>query len=270
MYKDALKMGFYQLLSARDLYQVATASEGGMHADLALRFIRVQALLITPIAPHVAEYLWSTVLHESSSVQKALFPTVSSPVDPAIADSAAYVRTKVKDIRDAEMNFAKKKAKGKGTAGFDISKPKAVKIWVAKGFPEWQDTAVEIVKGAWDGEKVDDKKCKEELTSKGLIKEKKYMPFIAQLKVRPPSRFLSSTRSCTDSFVAPTETYRFDRIRRSDQPTSPFLRGGSSSSSYALLPSYPRNGEHFSRRCRIRICRRRGRSRLRSTNCRIC
>lgn len=184
MYKDALKMGFYQLLSARDLYQVATASEGGMHADLALRFIRVQALLITPIAPHVAEYLWSTVLHESSSVQKALFPTVSSPVDPAIADSAAYVRTKVKDIRDAEMNFAKKKAKGKGTAGFDISKPKAVKIWVAKGFPEWQETAVEIVKGAWDGEKVDDKKCKEELTSKGLIKEKKYMPFIAQLKVR--------------------------------------------------------------------------------------
>ncbi|GAA5852819.1 hypothetical protein JCM5353_007630 [Sporobolomyces roseus] len=184
MYKDALKMGFYQLLSARDLYQVATASEGGMHADLALRFIRVQALLITPIAPHVAEYLWSTVLHETSSVQKALFPTVSSPVDPAIADSAAYVRTKVKDIRDAEMNFAKKKAKGKGTAGFDISKPKAVKIWVAKGFPEWQEVAVEIVKGAWDGEKVDDKKCKEELTSKGLIKEKKYMPFIAQLKKR--------------------------------------------------------------------------------------
>lgn len=117
-------------------------------------------------------------------MQKALFPTVSAPVDSSISDSAAYVRSKVKDIRDAEAGFAKKKAKGKGSAGFDVSKPKAVKIWVAKVFPEWQEVAVEIVKGAWDGEKVDDKKCKEELTSKGLIKEKKYMPFIAQLKVR--------------------------------------------------------------------------------------
>lgn len=184
MYKDALKTGFYQLLSARDLYQVATSAEGGMHVDLALRFIRVQALLITPIAPHVAEHIWSTILKETSSIQTALYPTVSSPVDPAITDAATYVRTKVKDIRDAEFSFAKKKAKGKGNASFDPSKPKAVKIWVAKGFPEWQEVAVEIVKGAWDGEKVDDKKCKEELTAKGLIKEKKYMPFIAQLKVR--------------------------------------------------------------------------------------
>ncbi|GAA5885136.1 hypothetical protein JCM16303_005871 [Sporobolomyces ruberrimus] len=184
MYKDALKTGFYQLLSARDLYQVATSAEGGMHVDLALRFIRVQALLITPIAPHVAEHIWSTILKETSSIQTALYPTVSSPVDPAITDAATYVRTKVKDIRDAEFSFAKKKAKGKGNASFDPSKPKAVKIWVAKGFPEWQEVAVEIVKGAWDGEKVDDKKCKEELTAKGLIKEKKYMPFIAQLKKR--------------------------------------------------------------------------------------
>ncbi|GAA5840879.1 hypothetical protein JCM5353_002202 [Sporobolomyces roseus] len=160
MYKDALEMGFYQLLSARDLYQVATASEGGMHADLALRFLRVQALLITPIAPHVAEYLWSTVLHESSSVQKALFPTVSSPVDPAIADSATY------------------------------------------------ETAVEIVKGAWDGEKVDDKKCKQELTSKGLIKEKRYMPFIISLQdeiLRQATQYFRRTLGTENIQVAAAE-----------------------------------------------------------------
>lgn len=198
MYKDALKTGFYELLSARDLYQVATSAEGGMHVDLALRFIRVQALLITPIAPHVAEFIWSTILKETSSIQSALYPTVSSPVDPSITDAATYVRTKVKDIRDSELAFAKKKAKGKGNANFDPSKPKGVKIWVAKGFPEWQEVAVEIVKGSWDGEKVDDKKVKEELTAKGLIKEKKYMPFIAQLKVSSPSHsFFLLTRRLT-------------------------------------------------------------------------
>ncbi|GAA6022783.1 hypothetical protein JCM10207_000415 [Rhodosporidiobolus poonsookiae] len=186
MYKDALKVGFYQLLSARDLYQLATASEGGMHADLALRFVRVQALLLTPIAPHTAEHLWSTVLGEATSVQLAAFPTADAPVDQATSDAATYVRSKVKEIRDAELSFAKKKAKGKGPAGFDPSKPKACKIWVASGFPEWQEAAVEVVKGAWDAEKkaVDDKKVKEELTAKGLIKDKRYMPFIAQLKKR--------------------------------------------------------------------------------------
>ncbi|BGP18709.1 hypothetical protein JCM10213_009187 [Rhodosporidiobolus nylandii] len=185
LYKDALKVGFYQLLSARDLYQVATASEGGMHADLALRFIRVQALLITPIAPHVAEHLWSGILGESTSVQKALFPKADAPVDNAMTDAATYVRSKVKEIRDAELSFAKKKAKGKGAnAGFDPAKPKACKIWVAKGFPEWQETAVEVVKAAWTGEAVDNKKVKEDLTAKGLIKDKKYMPFIAQLSKR--------------------------------------------------------------------------------------
>ncbi|GJN92309.1 hypothetical protein Rhopal_005339-T1 [Rhodotorula paludigena] len=183
LYKDALKFGFYQLLSARDLYQVATASEGGMHGELARRFIRVQALLIAPIAPHVAEHLWSTVLGEATSVQTALFPEVSKPVDRAVSDAAEYVRSKVKEIRDAELSFAKKKAKGKGAAAaFDPSKPKACKIWVASTFPAWQEDAVAVVKKAWNGASVDDKHVKEQLVERGLIKDKRYMPFIAQLK----------------------------------------------------------------------------------------
>lgn len=186
MYKDALKVGFYQLLSARDLYQLATASEGGMHVDLALRFVRVQALLLAPIAPHVAEHLWSGILGESSSIQTARYPTVSKPVDRSVSDAATYVRSKTKEIRDAELSFAKKKAKGKGAGagGFDPAKPKACMVWVAKGFPQWQQSAVDLVKQAWTGEAVDDKKIKESLVQQGLIKDKRYMPFIAQLKKR--------------------------------------------------------------------------------------
>jgi hypothetical protein len=33
-----------------------------MHKDLVLRFVETQALLITPIAPHWAEYIWQEVL----------------------------------------------------------------------------------------------------------------------------------------------------------------------------------------------------------------
>lgn len=161
-----------------------------MNVALVLRFIEVQALLLTPIAPHVAEYLWSTILEHHSSVQLAQFPKIDAPVDHAVLDSAVYTRSTIKEIRDGELAFAKKKGKGK-TVSFDPTKPKGVKIYVASGFPEWQEAAVAIVRRAFDEEtkKVDDAKIREELAAKGLSKDKKYMPFIASFKVRPSPFF---------------------------------------------------------------------------------
>jgi leucyl-tRNA synthetase len=50
-----------------------------MHRNLVRQFIELQALLITPIAPHWAEYVWREILGKDSSIQNALFPTVTSP-----------------------------------------------------------------------------------------------------------------------------------------------------------------------------------------------
>lgn len=185
LYKEALKVGFYQLLAARDSYRDATASEGGMHVDLVLRFIRVQALLITPVAPHVAEHLWSTILGETTSIQVAQFPKPTAPVDRICLESATYVRSTLKNVRDGELNFAKKKAKGKSLGAYDPAKPKAVNVFVSKGFPEWQEAAVAMVKDAFDASTgtVDDAKLRADLASKGLGKDKKYNPFIASFKV---------------------------------------------------------------------------------------
>jgi leucyl-tRNA synthetase len=179
-------MGFYQLLAARDSYRDATASEGGMHFDLVLRFIRVQALLITPVAPHVAEHMWSTILGESTSIQSAQFPKVDAPVDKIVLDSATYVRSTLKEVRDAEAGFLKKKAKGKSLGAYDPAKPKGVKIFISKGFPEWQEQAVAMVKDAFDSDAgtVDDGKLRAVLADKGLAKDKKVNPFIATFKVR--------------------------------------------------------------------------------------
>lgn len=156
-----------------------------MHHDLAVRFVEVQALLLTPIAPHIAEHLWSTVLSNKSSVQLAQFPkAIPTPEeDRFIVDAGVYVRTAIKNIRDAELKFHKNKAKGKTGGNYDPSKPKGIKVYVSSGFPEWQEIAVGIVKDSFDGTKVDDKKVKEELEKRGLIKEKKYMPFVAMFKV---------------------------------------------------------------------------------------
>lgn len=97
----------------------------------------------------------------------------------------------MKSIRDAEITLVKMLAKvksKKGTAilqAFDSKKEKAVRIYVATTFPEWQDVCVGIVKEAYvkEEDKVDDAKVKELLVKKGLIKDKRAMPFIQAFKV---------------------------------------------------------------------------------------
>ena len=161
-----------------------------MHSELVLYWIRTSALLVTPIAPHFTEHIWSSLLHEPKSIQLALWPEPSRPVDKAIVDSGVYMRNTVKMIRDAELNMMKKINKGKrgkdgGDAPFDPKKPKSVRIYVATAFPEWQDACVQAVKDAYveETDKVDDVKVRELLTQTGLIKDKRAMPFIQLFKV---------------------------------------------------------------------------------------
>lgn len=185
LYKDATKYGFYELQTARDLYREATA-DVGMHVDLVLRWIRTQALLITPIAPHFAEHVWSKLLGESSSVQTARWPA-AGPVDHSIAEALAYVSGTVKTVRDAEILLTKK-AKGKNAAPvkYNDRAPKECRMFVAKNFPAWQDKCVSLVQAHYspDTGAFDDKAIREQLAKDGMLKDKKVMNFIVTFKKR--------------------------------------------------------------------------------------
>jgi len=56
LFKEALRTGFFELQAARDKYRELSLE--GMHVDLIVQFIEVQALLLSPICPHVAEHVW--------------------------------------------------------------------------------------------------------------------------------------------------------------------------------------------------------------------
>ncbi|KAJ6478559.1 hypothetical protein C8R47DRAFT_1138813 [Mycena vitilis] len=193
-YKDALKYGFYELQTARDWYREVT-SDVGMHNELVMYWIRVAALLITPIAPHFAEHLWRTVLKSPTSIQLALWPTPPTAVDVAVIESGVYMRGTIKTIRDAEASLVKMMNKSKAKAGkdaapakskYDPKLPKSVRVYVATTFPEWQDTCVQVVKDAYDEatDNVDNAKVRALLTERGLIKDKRAMPFIQDFKKR--------------------------------------------------------------------------------------
>ncbi|KAF7791582.1 hypothetical protein EIP86_002599 [Pleurotus ostreatoroseus] len=194
-YKDALKYGFYEMQSARDWYREVTG-DVGMHAALVTYWIRTAALLVLPIAPHFAEHLWTAVLHEPASVQHARWPTPPAAPSKVTLEAAQYMRTVTKGLRDAELGLLKKMQKGKGKGKgkgqgeqalpYDPKRPRAARMYVATGFPAWQDACVQVVRDAYDAaaDRVDDAKVRALLTEKGLIKDKRAMPFVQAFKKR--------------------------------------------------------------------------------------
>lgn len=174
-----------------------------MHKDLVLEFIKRQALLITPIAPHWAEYIWKDVLknvsrtlvipliqiyrqakfQQSSTIQNELFPKVSAPISLALTAARNYVHAVSTAITSTEGAQLKKKAKGKGTT-YDPSLPKKLTIFVALTYPGWQNKYIDLVREAFDEVTltVNDKELN--LQVQKLGETKKAMPFVQGLKRR--------------------------------------------------------------------------------------
>ncbi|CAG7922844.1 unnamed protein product [Penicillium olsonii] len=182
-FKLALKSGLYDFTSARDSYREAATSAGvGMHRDVVLRYIELQALVLSPIIPHWAEYIWLEVLKKTESIHHAQFPVVPEP-SAELTAAQNYVRGTASNIMSSEANFAKKLSKGK-SSGFDPRKPKKLTIFVAKKFPAWQEKYIDLVREAFDSLSVsfNDKELNSKVGKLGEMK--KAMPFVQTLKRR--------------------------------------------------------------------------------------
>lgn len=63
---------FFELQAARDKYRELCGSSG-MHVDLVFEYIERQALLLSPICPHISEHIW-TLLGKTGSIVNAKWP----------------------------------------------------------------------------------------------------------------------------------------------------------------------------------------------------
>lgn len=181
LYKAALKSGLFDFQTARDYYRDSIASTG-MHRDLVLRYIEVQALLLLPIAPHFAEYLWREVLKKDTSVQNALFPEVSKPVDKSLSAALTYVRDVARSIREAEGANMKKK-KGKNVVAFNPKSPSKLTIYIAQSFPEWQESYIDLVRENFSNMTLNmTPEFKQDVAKLGDVK--RGMQFVNHLKTR--------------------------------------------------------------------------------------
>ncbi|EGP91376.1 unnamed protein product [Zymoseptoria tritici ST99CH_1A5] len=177
-YKAALKSGLYDFTIARDFYREATKAAGiGMHFDLVKRYVELQALMVTVVAPHWAEHIWLEVLKKDDSVQNALFPEVPDQ-QPNLTAAREYVRNTSSNITSAEGAQLKKMQKGKQTS-YDPKKDKKLSIFCARNYPAWQDGIIDIVRQNFVDMKLD-----VSAVSKSIPKaeSKKAMPFVQVLK----------------------------------------------------------------------------------------
>ncbi|VEU20569.1 DEKNAAC101519 [Brettanomyces naardenensis] len=178
-YKLALKSGFFDYHYARDYYRDVSALYGGMHRDVVFKYMETQAIMLYPVTPHFAEYLYRGVLGHKESINCAKWPTPSKPVSKEITAELEYVRSLQRSVREAEIQALKKKKKGKAS---DVDKTKDVKLtfFVATSFPEWQDKYVEVVRKLFEESKLDDmKEVRQHIDGKDM---KVVMPFVSILK----------------------------------------------------------------------------------------
>ena len=115
LYKEALKVGFFELQTVLNKYREMCGSEG-MNLTLINKFIVVQTLLLCPICPHIAEEIWE-ITGKSGFAISTRFPAVEE-YDPILIESSEYLSDTVRDARlKLKDRLAPKKGKA-AKAGF--------------------------------------------------------------------------------------------------------------------------------------------------------
>lgn len=144
--RDALKWSFYEFSALKETYRMMLAPSEEMQADLVMTWIEWFSILISPIACHSAEYIWSKVLGREKTLAESgrwPVPREEETGDPKLRRKFALITSFIEDSR----KLLEKGQKGKGKRGGDkgVSKPNAMTVFVAKEFPEEQRMILKLL-----------------------------------------------------------------------------------------------------------------------------
>lgn len=142
MFKEALRCGFFEYQELWTKYKEICGSSG-VHRALTRRFIETQAILLSPICPHISQKIWQ-LLGNAGSIALTKWPQVE--VDESLYESYMYLNEAVHEFRIRLRAFqAPPKPKKGQTAQLIAPKATRATIYVARTFPSWQVTVCQTL-----------------------------------------------------------------------------------------------------------------------------
>ncbi|VDN53772.1 unnamed protein product [Dracunculus medinensis] len=179
LFKEALKTGFFEYQAYRDKYREFCGSDSEMHVDLVFRWIETQAIILSPICPHIGEKIWK-ILKKDSLIVCEQWP-VAAPVDELVVKEAEFIDDAIKDFRARLKNYMKKRSSAEGTL------PSEAVIYIAHEYLGWQRQVLLILGDMYEkcgGLLPDNKLVSRQLLSDDSLKKvsKKVMPFVQVIR----------------------------------------------------------------------------------------
>ncbi|XP_008788336.1 leucine--tRNA ligase, cytoplasmic [Phoenix dactylifera] len=154
MFRDALKVGFYDLQAARDEYRFSCGA-GGMNRDLLWRFMDVQTRLITPICPHYAEHVWKNILKKDGFVVNAGWPMADAP-DLILRRANKYLQDSIvlmRKLLQKQVSGPKKAKKGAPVTPAEENKFTVGLLYVSEQYDGWKEECLRILQTKFDSAK---------------------------------------------------------------------------------------------------------------------
>ena len=181
LYREAIKFGFFNFQNIRDRYRDAVKLEN-MHRDSIDMFCRLQALIVSPIAPHFAEHVWKHVMKAGPTIIKERWPQLPV-VDAKYVASGTYLTTLCRNIRSSMSTEQTMRRKKKQSEAIN-----SVEIYVARSYPEWQSKCIDLLTEHYDSSAnafKDEAHIVKKALSDAVIKKatKKAIPFLKELQV---------------------------------------------------------------------------------------
>ena len=197
-FREALRTGFFELQQSRDKYRELCGAQG-MQESLVRQFIEWQALALSPVCPHVADYIWRHLLAKPTSIVTQIWPQVPPlhPDEAVFIKSSEYLMEAARDFRlKLKASQQPPKPNKKGQAPAAPKKPTHATLYVAKTYPPWQCTVLSTLKRMYEAgtDPPDNKAVSQELGKMADLKKfmKKVMPFVAFTKERIANQGMSA------------------------------------------------------------------------------